>query len=194
MKINIKKYLLFILIAFSFALTAKLKNRISTFQSFLIPLESRFQKKNINRLSCRLEQDDNWSCGLRAAFHVIAVEEALKNPENFETNLRNQLSDEKFLFDLEKYAQKNRHIIGCDHHDYSQGLCANDIQYILTAYDLHNRIAFLDHRDGKYYFQSSSKSKTFNEKFGELLCKLNADGATAVHLITAVKSEYKGWN
>lgn len=69
--------------------------------SLHLGIKKSLKDQNVERIRSFLEQADNWSCGLRCAFHAIAIEKALKNPSKFESTLKQNLQNSKLLKKLD---------------------------------------------------------------------------------------------
>lgn len=72
-----------------------------------IPISNNLARKNIVQGRNYLVQKDPWSCGIRALFHMLAVEKALKSPDNFEEALKKNLQNKNELKRLYFFWQKN---------------------------------------------------------------------------------------
>ncbi len=70
---------------------------ISLSKPLVITVTKQFTRHNVIQIRNYLAQADEWSCGLRAVFHALAIEKALKTPRNFKEVLKIGLRNQKAL-------------------------------------------------------------------------------------------------
>jgi hypothetical protein len=114
-------------------------------------LGRQWDKQNVKRIHCALTQNDDWSCGLRAFFHILAFENALKNPKHFEATLAKNLQNARLLHRLYTNLMKARtHHQSCpcntggSRNLIGQGLCDVELCKLAKQHNVLNKLAILD--------------------------------------------------
>ncbi len=128
---NLRLLVLPLLLAIGSGTLARVTNRVLDSRESLV-LQ---QHQDVTQLRSYLVQHDNWSCGLRCVFHVMAFEKALQNPNNFEATLKHHLQDAALLNTLDsKY---------CNNH----GLSNRTIMHMAKELGFGNRLLCLAMND-----------------------------------------------
>jgi hypothetical protein len=70
--------------------------------SLKLSLNSSLSMTNVMYVRSFLKQVDNWSCGIRAAFHAQSVNEAIRQPKKFEVRLKERLQNQNHLDEIQK--------------------------------------------------------------------------------------------
>lgn len=150
---------------------AAIRNHVIKPESSIhIPIKQSFENQNVEQLRSFLVQNDNWSCGLRCAFHAIAIENALKNPAHFEATLKQNLQDANLLNALDRRYGNNHGLtndtIGRIARDYGFG---NELMCL--GMDHNNNIKYLGRIKYNFPFGASGQQlkqiqqQAWQEKF-----------------------------
>jgi hypothetical protein len=100
-----------------------------------MPLAKHLEDQQVTQIRSYLVQHDNWSCGLRTAFHALAIEQALKDPNNFEATLKHNLQNAALLDTLDARYGNNK------------GLSNNTIEKIAEDFGINHKILCLHAED-----------------------------------------------
>lgn len=133
--------------------------RISSQKSLTLPFPPALEKHHVKRLRSFLVQDDDWSCALRSVFHIKAIEDALKDPDHFEEQLKTNLRKKEALHTLDSS------------HGIDRGFSPYEIYAVAKKVGLKGKVICLDLEDSSQGIYCPLRRK-YKKSLKQLLTKL----------------------